>query len=1085
MLRIRFDNGPPFVVFVASILCCSFLSTNVVSPAHAENALKGLLRQLQQGSGKRKPSFDCRTAENATEIAICKYPDLSALDRSLAKQYAKLLTNPALADRARVEQRQWLQTRDSCGPAHDCIRSAIQERLRQVRSSPNGTQEATIGAEHEEGEGASSDRVPDDNVQQNEPAYANSPPGPEHPDTPSAEAPASSASSAGQELPANITTPAPVAIDRSPADFDSAPEPDYRSLLALFVTGNSDLLDTPAFAWQNLMINHVADSSRGGISDECVQLTRKAANEFDLARIVEDAQRLLKEDLGRAAGQPKTRVFKMHQRISLGTYDTAEGTLPFANRESITILGAARPLHIKRDFNDGRSVYDGPTQGVCMAWPGGIGKPNKLAGNETLPGDPSLAIKPVEGVDRIKLSPADAEALLARQKSGPGGMFQSRYAELEVLVEVGPAIINPKEPGVIPAHVIAARVKDATTNAVVYNFDIPTAASPEKSEANRSDRVAFSSKAMALAALRERPEIMNDAAAANLARQQVYAEQSCYANLDKLGSSDEAMRNRMQSDHIDPHHPIFALSWASLKDAKSQQRNAVEQVFYAPNASWDFLTSDPDYDARLNHFVEAFIFDKDSVRDREVGVAAQELAPLFKEHALSVAQQAPSQFTLTTNLANLIYDPKDRALHTESNVPVELLAPSTGGSYTEAEVQTRIIYGPLFGSSESEPQQWPGAYSGCQHPAANWRNTIARLVTGGTDVGLGLPYAAFDRRLSFTHLKIEPEKMAKLIRNANGMVSGLKARINFSLDGVSVLQRPSNTAQNDLIFRLRLDDVDLLDPTGQNVLTTIASTEFEDGAAIYADLTRQEAQQSQKEAARNAAASFDVLGIKLGMPYAEAKAKALAELGEGSTVLHTKPMRDTLAGDAVTSDADGILGPFVYGTLVRGDKGDDQVAFYVDPTDPKLPVIGVSRILPFPREFPTAQEIQAALGEKYGKLSYQFYEKYVYFYDRQSAYEKPQVCGYYDHPGAALFFKEGDQSTNGENGPGLEFRGANSGSENCGTGIAANVSGNGHISVRMLDEKLAVDVREKLGASVAARKKKETDELKSSFKLKL
>ena len=259
----------------------------------------------------------------------------------------------------------------------------------------------------------------------------------------------------------------------------------------------------------------------------------------------------------------------------------------------------------------------------------GTGLINKLPGAEALPrnhrGNLALAIEPALGADYIKLSPAEAELFLARQG---GGLARSREAILEVFVEAGPAIINPKAPGAIPARVVAARAIDPTTNSVISNFDI-TAAGKAADDANDNKRSIFNSKAMALVALKARPDIMNDAVASNLARQQVFAEQRCYSELEKRASSSEGTRAYMLGNRVDTEHPVFSPSWMSVKDASPERRSGLEQVFEAPNASWDFLKFEAHYDTRFNHYIEAFIFDGESIRDREPGVAAQQLAPLF------------------------------------------------------------------------------------------------------------------------------------------------------------------------------------------------------------------------------------------------------------------------------------------------------------------------------------------------------------------------------------------------------------------------------------------------------------------------
>jgi hypothetical protein len=304
----------------------------------------------------------------------------------------------------------------------------------------------------------------------------------------------------------------------------------------------------------------------------------------------------------------------------------------------------------------------------------------------------------------------------------------------------------------------------------------------------------------------------------------------------------------MLSNRVDAQHPVFSPSWMSVKDASPDRRSDLERLFEAPNASWDFLKFEASYDARLNHYIEAFIFDRESIKDREPGVAAQQLAPLFREHALSVARLTPSRFALPAPLPDLTYDSKDHALHTEKGVPHELLNRFNAGAYEDPDVKTRLIYMTSTSATENE-KQWLGVPSGCRHPTETWREAISGLVNGSS---FGVPFVAFDRQLSFSRVELDPREAAKLINNATGFVPGLQARINFTLEGVALLERPSKKGGQDLIFKLHLDSVELL--SRQNVVTKIAPSEFEDGKALLSRLSKEASERQAKAEADRAAA---------------------------------------------------------------------------------------------------------------------------------------------------------------------------------------------------------------------------------------
>jgi uncharacterized protein len=71
------------------------------------------------------PSFDCRTAKQESEIAICSNRRLARLEASLANLYFKMINGlpPEEKEKLRMQQRAWLKYRDSCKGADivDCL----------------------------------------------------------------------------------------------------------------------------------------------------------------------------------------------------------------------------------------------------------------------------------------------------------------------------------------------------------------------------------------------------------------------------------------------------------------------------------------------------------------------------------------------------------------------------------------------------------------------------------------------------------------------------------------------------------------------------------------------------------------------------------------------------------------------------------------------------------------------------------------------------------------------------------------------------------------------------------------------------
>ena len=77
-------------------------------------------------------SFNCSNASNAAERAVCGSDRLSALDDRLSNLYDALrgaMTSEKQMQRLRAYQRQFLDTRDSCGRNTGCIKGAYLDQI--------------------------------------------------------------------------------------------------------------------------------------------------------------------------------------------------------------------------------------------------------------------------------------------------------------------------------------------------------------------------------------------------------------------------------------------------------------------------------------------------------------------------------------------------------------------------------------------------------------------------------------------------------------------------------------------------------------------------------------------------------------------------------------------------------------------------------------------------------------------------------------------------------------------------------------------------------------------------------------------
>ena len=86
-----------------------------------------------------QPSFNCRHARTRGEVAVCRDPDLAALDRQMAGEYYRAL---AAADRRQrailtTTRDSFLRFRDRC-PSDDCIAETYRGRMREIRDIMSG-----------------------------------------------------------------------------------------------------------------------------------------------------------------------------------------------------------------------------------------------------------------------------------------------------------------------------------------------------------------------------------------------------------------------------------------------------------------------------------------------------------------------------------------------------------------------------------------------------------------------------------------------------------------------------------------------------------------------------------------------------------------------------------------------------------------------------------------------------------------------------------------------------------------------------------------------------------------------------------
>jgi outer membrane biosynthesis protein TonB len=86
-----------------------------------------------------RPSFNCRYARTAGEIAVCGDPGLAALDRQMSAQFYRSLSVARPGQRALLQRsrNRFLRYRDSCG-SNACIAEAYRGRMREIADIMTG-----------------------------------------------------------------------------------------------------------------------------------------------------------------------------------------------------------------------------------------------------------------------------------------------------------------------------------------------------------------------------------------------------------------------------------------------------------------------------------------------------------------------------------------------------------------------------------------------------------------------------------------------------------------------------------------------------------------------------------------------------------------------------------------------------------------------------------------------------------------------------------------------------------------------------------------------------------------------------------
>ncbi len=129
--RFRYETAGPQRVRIEAAGYEIYTDTVEIQPNETTTLRVGLEPRPQTVA----PSFDCELASRWSELRLCRYPDLAALDAAMAETYRALRERIGAERRTQLrdEQRAWLSERDRCEDdefaGYHCLYQALNERL--------------------------------------------------------------------------------------------------------------------------------------------------------------------------------------------------------------------------------------------------------------------------------------------------------------------------------------------------------------------------------------------------------------------------------------------------------------------------------------------------------------------------------------------------------------------------------------------------------------------------------------------------------------------------------------------------------------------------------------------------------------------------------------------------------------------------------------------------------------------------------------------------------------------------------------------------------------------------------------------
>lgn len=436
-----------------------------------------------------------------------------------------------------------------------------------------------------------------------------------------------------------------------------------------------------------------------------------------------------------------------------------------------------------------------------------------------------------------------------------------------------------------------------------------------------------------------------------------------------------------------------ALEWQTAERTRpALARGALLDVFLSRDADWSFFEREPNYKpsyrsdterlmwAEVKTEPEAFLFSRKAVEGHLTEFIKENLGPVFLRHLKLAVARVPTRLKFEVPLSVEKYDFDQRA--------ILISAPGLGdGQFmvelkpkdSSARIPDRVIYGwDTVNKRRANRVTKPGDYE--RTPTPEWRGLFDDRRSP----------LALDRILVLQPIRMDPSQAEALIKSMRER-NGQKLRAYVIVDiqrGVRKVAYKDKRgySQKDTAFLANLVGVRIFD-RNKNLFASYDASTFPTAGQLLGEKKAQEIaakqakEQARLEAEKKAALAakkakaaamkdLDIVGLKIGMPLAEAE-KRIAEIFKGKHHTYfTKSMAQFASDGSYSLNQTGQsydARRLYHGKLFTSFDFKQQIAVYINPTTANQEVIAVGRLVVFDQPLPDASVLMNPLTKKYGK----------------------------------------------------------------------------------------------------------------------